>query len=80
MTDRAQRRRRTFALILLTCLAVSLVCVAYPIYVIRPFRHQGARELALALVVTRLRPAITVIAAVAALLALIGCWRTQPLK
>ncbi len=65
MTDRAQRRRRTFALILLTCLAVSLVCVVYPIYVIRPFRHQGARELALALAVTRFRPVITVITAVA---------------
>src|SRR5260370_139235 len=80
MIDRAQRRRRTFTLILLTCLAVSLVCVAYPIYVIRPFRHQGARELALALGVTRFRPIITVITSLAALLALIGCWRAQPGK
>jgi hypothetical protein len=74
------QRRRTFTLILLTCLAVSLVSVAYPIYVIRPFRHQGARELAWALVVTRFRPAITVISALTAVLAMIGCWRAQPLK
>ena len=80
MTNRAQHRRRTFTLILLTCLAVSLVSVAYPIYVIRPFRHQGARELAFALVVTRFRPVITVITALTAVLAMIGCWPAQPLK
>jgi hypothetical protein len=74
------QRRRTFTLILLTCLAVSLVLVAYPIYVIRPFRHQGAGELAWALTVTRFRPAITVISALTAVLAAIGCWRVQPLK
>ena len=71
-------RRRTFTLILLTCLAVSLVAVAYPIYVIRPFRHQGAGELAWALTVTRFRPAITVISALTAVLAAIGFWRAQP--
>ena len=80
MTNPAQRRRRTFTLVLLACLAVSLVCVVYPTFVIRPFRHQGARELALALVVTRFRPAITVISAMAAILAVIGHWRAQPLK
>jgi hypothetical protein len=74
------RRRRTFTLILLTCLAVSLVSVAYPIYVIRPFRHQGAVELAWALTVTRFRPAITVISALTAVLATIGSWRVQHLK
>ena len=80
MTDPAQRRRRIFTLVLLACLAVSLTCVAYPIYVIRPFRHQGARELALALVVARIRAATTVIAALTALLAVMGYWRAQPLK
>jgi hypothetical protein len=43
--------------------------------VIRPFRHQGAGELAVALAVTRFRPAITVVAAIAAVLAAIGYWR-----
>jgi hypothetical protein len=42
--------------------------------VIRPFRHQGAAELAVALAVTRFRPAITVVAAIAAVLAAIGYW------
>ena len=74
------QRRRTFTLILLTCLAVSLVAVAYPIYVIRPFRHQGAGELAWALAVTRFRPAITVISALAAVVAAIGCWQVQALR
>ena len=74
------QRRRTFTWILLTCLAVSLVAVGYPIYVIRPFRHQGARELAWALAVTRFRPAITVMSALTAVLATILCWRVQPIK
>ena len=56
MTNRAKDSRRKFTVALLACLAVSLVCVAYPMYVIRPFRAQGARELAVALVVTRFRP------------------------
>ena len=80
MPDAAQRNLRIFVLVLLACLAVSLVCVAYPMYVIRPFRHQGADELAVALAITRFRPAITVISAIAAALALIGYWRLQPRK
>jgi hypothetical protein len=65
---------------LLGCLFVALLCVAYPIYVIRPFRHQGARELALALAVAGVRPALTLIAALAAVPALVGYWRSQPRK
>src|ERR1039457_5130353 len=80
MTNPAQRRRRTFTLVLLACLAVSLVCVVYPTFVIRPFRHQGARELALALVVARFRAISTVIMALTAVLATLGYWRAQPLK
>lgn len=64
--------------VLLVCLAISLFCVLYPIYVIRPFRAQGARELELALVVTQYRPIITVISACAALLAMAGCRRQRP--
>ena len=80
MTNPTPRSRRTFILVLLACLTVSLICVAYPIYVIRPFVRQDARPLALALVVMRFRPAITVIAALAALLAATGYWRRQPRK
>src|SRR5271157_193952 len=78
MTNRPEYRPRTFALLLLACLAVSLFCVAYPIYVIRPFRHQGVQELSVALVVARFRPIVTIIAALVAILALIGYWRAQP--
>jgi hypothetical protein len=72
--------RRKFILVLLACLAVSLVCVGYPIYVIRPFRAQGARELAAALVVMRFRPLITVISALVALGAGVGYWSVQAQK
>jgi len=73
-------RRFVFTLILLACLAVGVICVAYPIYVIRPFRHQGAGELAVALAVSRFRPVITVVASIAAVLAAIGYWRAGARK
>lgn len=65
-------------LLLLACLAVSLFCVVYPIYVIRPFRAQGARELAAALVLSRFRPVVTLVSAIAALVAAAGYWQVQP--
>ena len=73
LSDRAR-----WILVLLVCLAVSLVSVVYPIYVIRPFRAQGARELAVALVVMRYRPLITVISALTALGVGVWYWRVQP--
>src|SRR4051794_2495246 len=78
--DRRGRMRKSliFALMLVVCLAVSLGAVVYPIYVIRPFRHQGASELAWALAVSRFRPAITVISALAAVLAVTGFRQAQP--
>ncbi len=76
----AHRTPRTLTFVLLACLAVSLVCVVYPIYVIRPFRAQGARELTAALMVARFRPMATVISALVALAALAGYWRAQSSK
>jgi|SRR5580658_2206741 amino acid transporter len=78
MTNEAQSIRRISVAVLLTCLALSLICVVYPFYVIRPFRAQGARELAAALVVMRFRSAATFIAVAAALAALVFYWRAQP--
>jgi Protein of unknown function (DUF3179) len=72
------RHTRIFTLVLLACMVVSLICVVYPMYVIRPFRAQGARELAVALIVIRFRPVITVISAMAALFAMVGYWRERP--
>jgi ABC-type transport system involved in cytochrome c biogenesis permease subunit len=75
-----QPKRRILTLAMLACLAVSLFSAAYPIYVIRPFRHQGARELAIALVVARFRAMATIALAIAAILAWIAYWRAQPRK
>jgi len=69
--------RTRWILVLLACLGVSLVCVAYPIYVIRPFRAQGASELAVALAVFRFRPVLTVVSALLAVGAAIAYWRAQ---
>src|ERR1700731_497416 len=69
--------RWKFIVVLLACLAVSLVCVVYPIYVIRPFGAQGARELAAALVVSRFRPLLTAVSALVAIGATIAYWRAQ---
>jgi len=75
LSDRAR-----WIFVLLACLGVSLVCVVYPIYVIRPFRAQGARELAAALGVMRYRLLITVISALVALGAAVAYWRVQAQK
>jgi hypothetical protein len=69
--------RARWIFLLLASLAVSLVLVAYPIYVIRPFRAQGARELAAALTISRFAPLLTVISALAAMAAAIAYWRTR---
>src|SRR6266542_2904003 len=71
---------RKLALVLLACLAVSLFSVIYPMYVIRPFRPQGVRELAAALVVARFRPSLALISAVMAIVTLFCYWRAQPRK
>jgi len=73
-----QRTAKKPIVILLACVAVSLICVAYPVYVIRPFRHQGAGELAAALAVMRFRPAITLLSGLTALLMMIWYWRARP--
>ena len=62
------RRIRT-TVILAACFAASLFLLAYPIYVIRPFRQQGTAELRLALEVLRFRPLAMAVAAVTAAIA-----------
>jgi hypothetical protein len=70
--------RTRWILVLLACLTVSLISVAYPIYVIRPFRAQGTRELMVALAISRFRPALTVASALVAVWAAIAYWRARP--
>jgi hypothetical protein len=77
MMIRHLRRTPWTLAVLLGCLSVSLFCVLYPIYVIRPFRAQGAAELEAALAVTRFRPLITIVSAGLALAAAVRYWRVQ---
>ena len=72
------RHRRWTLILLLGCIAVSLICVAYPIYVIRPFRAQGERELAVALQIMGFRSVVTVISALIAVAGAVVYWRAQP--
>jgi|SRR5580700_4203999 hypothetical protein len=77
MTGMGPSHRRSWTLVACVCLAVSFFCVAYPLYVIRPFRPQGPRELVAALAVLRFRGAITILSAFAAIVAAIALWREQ---
>jgi len=68
---------RSSTVLLLFSLAlalVSLACSAVPLYVIRPFRYQGARELAAALFVIRVGPAVSVVCALLAVILLVVMW------
>jgi Protein of unknown function (DUF3179) len=60
---------------LTVCALLSFLVLAYPLYVIRPFRYQGSRELAVALAVMRFRPFLEIVFSIAALALLVFCWR-----
>src|SRR5256885_14080493 len=55
--------------------ALGLFFAIYPLYVIRPFRHQGARELGAALLIARWAPWVTLLCAAAAVFHLSRLWR-----
>lgn len=55
-------RPNKWTVLLWACVVTSLIFLVYPLYVIRPFRAQGAGELRLALTVLRLRPVAMVLA------------------
>jgi hypothetical protein len=57
---------------------VAIACFGIPMYVIRPFRAQGARELAVALTVLRFRPMVSIVAAVLAVAAAFVLWHRYP--
>ncbi len=54
---------------------VAFLCLAFPMYVIRPFRAQGATELAWALMVRRWGPALAILCAAISLVAVVSLWR-----
>ena len=62
-------------LILTVCLAVTLLCLTYPIYVIRPFRHQGGTELQVALFAMRFRGIVDLLAVGVAIIVAVGARR-----
>jgi hypothetical protein len=62
-------------LLLTCCLAASFFVLAYPLYVIRPFRYQGPRELHAALTILRVRPYLQIAFAVLGLILLAWCWQ-----
>jgi hypothetical protein len=58
-------------------LAIAVFGLVYPVYVIRPFRHQGAGELQAALLVLRYRGIAEALAAIASVLIVVACWRNR---
>lgn len=68
---------RRFLLYVVPCLLASFCLLVYPVYVIRPFRAQGVRELAVALAVARYRAPFMVALAAAVFAALIWYWRRE---
>lgn len=59
------------------CVLISFLVLAYPLYVIRPFRHQGATELSVALALMRIRPFFEIAFVVTALILLVFSWRRR---
>jgi uncharacterized protein (DUF486 family) len=59
-----------------------LFVLAYPLYVIRPFRHQGSRELAVALAILRATPYFDALLVSAAIVFFIFSWKqsAQPFR
>jgi hypothetical protein len=70
--------KRSTLLSLAGVFTLSLFFLAYPLYVIRPFRHQGPHELQVALTILHWRPGVEMVCAVTALFATYLYWRAQP--
>ncbi len=71
------RLKRVPLVLLFACLAASLFCLVYPVYVIRPFRHQGESELVLALAVLRVRLSVGLVFSALAIVSAWWFWRTD---
>jgi hypothetical protein len=70
-------RPRSHWFVIVACLLVSFFCLIYPIYVIRPFRHQGVTELSIALLVMRFRAIATIACVALAITATVRYWRPK---
>ena len=74
---RPEKSSGKWTALLLVCFAASLFLLVYPVYVIRPFRHQGANELMAALAVLRFRPIGLALAVALAAIAAVQYWRAR---
>jgi hypothetical protein len=68
---------RTFLFCFLLFFLIAAAALVYPVYVIRPFRHQAPKELMVALAILRYRPYVMVLCALSSLAALIWYWRRE---
>jgi Protein of unknown function (DUF3179) len=76
--NKLKQNSRRYWLVIVACLVITLFCLIYPIYVIRPFRAQGVRELAAALLVLRFRSIVMGACVLVAILASFRYRRVQP--
>lgn len=72
--QRSSEPSRSLSLIVFLLALVSLACFVVPMYVIRPFRHQGATELDVALFVKQIAPWLSILCAALALTIVVVGW------
>jgi len=70
---------RAFLIYFLLSFLIAAAALLYPVYVIRPFRHQAPRELMIALAVLRYRPFVMILCALSSLAALVWYRRVASL-
>jgi hypothetical protein len=68
---------RAFLTLFALCFLIAAAALIYPVYVIRPFRHQAPRELMIALAVLRYRPSVMILCAISSVAALIWYWSRE---
>src|ERR1700691_1594943 len=68
---------RKFLFFFLLCFLIAAAALVYPVYVIRPFRHQEPRELLIALAVLRYRPFVVILCTLSSLAALVLYWSRE---
>ena len=68
---------RAFLILFSLCFLVAAAALLYPVYVIRPFRHQAPRELMIALAVLRYRPFVMILCAISSIAALVWYWSRE---
>lgn len=74
------RKPKLLWIVLALCVCTAVFAAAYPMYVIRPFRAQGAGELVAALLVRHYGPFFAVAGAAGSILTAALLWRSSPRK